>query len=346
VTSSMLPCLPYGPSRCSKSRCGTCWRALARGSSTSDSPPPAAPTPCTRPRCYIRALAAAPGGFNLPLHRLSAALSLSLSLSRCRSRYSRPFKQHQQQQQQVLLFLLYFPEALYSLHFSKKNSSLRAPLYFLFFSRPQIFKALNKIAISSATQAPRTQSLAALVHRLAHPLTPPVALAAHPKFHLRVHTILAKLLTRVQNDEIEKAAGKPFASVHLPTVALALGDFFAAYPRRARGCEVQYEAVVSLVKRLVLHVGYPGLVAGIQAALPGAAGAGLVQALQRETGDVIVPVATGSGSFAGPAGSFAGQPELGGGGRASRASVEDRLAVLKQKMRNSREEPGTEEKTY
>lgn len=216
-----------------------------------------------------------------------------------------------------------------------------------------MFKALNKISISSATQAPRTHALAALIHRLAHPLTPSATQASHPKFHLRVHTILAKLLTRVQNDEIEKAAGRPFASVHLPTVSLALGDFFAAYPRRAKGGEVQFDAVVSLVKRLVLHVGYAELVAGIHAALPGNAGLQLVHALQRETGDVIVPVATGSGSFAGPTGSFrggsfvAGPPgSFGGEDRASRASVEDRLAALKQKMRNSRDDDVPEDKTY
>ena len=222
----------------------------------------------------------------------------------------------------------------------------------------QVFKALNKISISAATQTPRTRSIAALVHRLAHPLTPSHT-EANPKFHYRLHTILAKLLTRVQNDEIEKAAGRPFGSVELPIIALALGDFFEAYPRRAKGCDVQYEAVVSLVKRLVLHVGYGSLVAGIQSALPGESGTRLVAALQRETGDVIVPVASfsqaplGGGAGGGssfrngpdaPPGSFAGPP---GEDRASRARVEDRLALLKQKMRNSQEAaPQADGKTY
>lgn len=221
----------------------------------------------------------------------------------------------------------------------------------------QVFKALNKISISAATQTPRTRSIAALVHRLAHPLMPSHT-EANPKFHYRLHTILAKLLTRVQNDEIEKAAGRPFGSVELPIVALALGDFFEAYPRRAKGCDVQYEAIVSLVKRLVLHVGYGSLVAGIQSALPGESGTRLVAALQRETGDVIVPVASfsqaplGGGAVGSsfrngpdaPPGSFAGPP---GEDRASRARVEDRLALLKQKMRNSQEpSPQADGKTY
>ena len=118
-------------------------------------------------------------------------------------------------------------------------------------------KALNKIAITSAKQAPREASLPALLGLLAGPAPPPgPACGPTPeRFAARFRGILAKLLGRVLAEEIEAASGTPFARVDLAPVLAALNGFFFLVPRRERGRETEYDAAAGLLRRVVLHLG-------------------------------------------------------------------------------------------
>jgi hypothetical protein len=70
--------------------------------------------------------------------------------------------------------------------------------------------------------------------------------------------------------------------VDLPTILYALNDFFSVYPRKDKGSEVQYDAAVGLLKRLVLHIGSDRIVGIISETLPGATGRPLLATLQKE----------------------------------------------------------------
>lgn len=145
-----------------------------------------------------------------------------------------------------------------------------------------MIKALNKISIQSAIQAPRASSLSALLYLLCHPVQPTAQ--SSPKFANKIGTIFAKLFNRVLAEEIESetATGTPFSTVHLPTVMYALNDFFTIYPHKDKGCEAAYDAATGLLKRMVLHIGSDQITGIVNKTLPGAQGRPLLTTIQKE----------------------------------------------------------------
>jgi len=169
----------------------------------------------------------------------------------------------------------------------------------------QVIKALNKISIQSAIQAPRSASLSALLYLLAHPVSP--SPQSSPKFSAKIGTIFAKLFSRILSEEIENVSGSPFAQVDLVTIVYALNDFFSVYPQREKGAETQYDAAVSLLKRMVLHIGLEQVMSVVATNMPGTQGKHVLAAIQNE---------------------------LEGGANTNK---QERLAVLKSKLKNSQE---------
>lgn len=143
----------------------------------------------------------------------------------------------------------------------------------------QVIKALNKISIQSAIQAPRSSSLSALLYLLAHPVTPSPQSSA--KFSTKITTIFSKLFNRILTEEIENVTGTPFAQVDMSIIIYALNDFFSVYPKREKGNETQYDAAVGLLKRLVLHIGRESISSTITNTL-GSQGRPLLSAIQKE----------------------------------------------------------------
>lgn len=144
----------------------------------------------------------------------------------------------------------------------------------------QVIKALKMISITSAIQAPRSASLSALLFLLCHPVIP--SPQSSPKFRTKITTIFAKLLNRILAEEIENATGSPFGAADLPVIIFALNDFFSVFPRKDRGCEVQYDAAVGLLMRLILHIGSDSIVGIISDTLPGGTCRPLLATLQKE----------------------------------------------------------------
>jgi hypothetical protein len=173
----------------------------------------------------------------------------------------------------------------------------------------QVIKALNKISIQSAVQVPRSASLSALLYLLSHPVSPSPQSSA--KFSSKIVTIFAKLFNRILTEEIENATGHPFAQVDMTTVIFALNDFFSEVPRKEKGNDTQYDAALGLLKRLVLHIGNDALVTSINATLPNGLGKPLLGTLQKE-----IPADM----------------------RRAEGSSDERLAQLKQKLRNSQDD--------
>ena len=188
----------------------------------------------------------------------------------------------------------------------------------------QVIKALNKISIQSAIQAPRDASLSALLYLLSHPIAP--LPQSSSKFPTKITTIFSKLFNRILTEEIENVSGRPFRNVDLPVITYALNDFFSVYPRRERGSETQYDAAAGLLKKMALHVGSDEIVSIVNSTLPGAKGRPLLAAMHSEmpAGDRRI----GSGSVG--SGSD-------GSGRGSDGGVELRDTI--QRMQSSAANP-------
>jgi hypothetical protein len=196
----------------------------------------------------------------------------------------------------------------------------------------QVIKALNKISIQSAIQAPRSSSLSALLYLLAHPVTPSPQSSA--KFATKITTIFSKLFNRILTEEIENVTGTPFNHVDLPTIMYALNDFFSVYSKREKGNgEVQYDAAVGLLKRLVLHIGRDQIMSIVNNNLGPKQGKPLLNAISKEVPAEGRHRQTNAETLERQQ-SVSGFSDLGG----ADSTKQERLAQLKQKLRNSQDD--------
>jgi hypothetical protein len=151
---------------------------------------------------------------------------------------------------------------------------------------PAVSKALNKVAVSASTTTNRTSALSALLKLMASPPAPPASFGPAPKFTPKLRVIYTKLHGRVIAEEVENATSAPFTQVNTPGLLKALNGFFQVVPKRTAlegGAEGSYDSAVSLLKRLVLHVGTSKIVGAVQTALPPPADASpLKEVLTRE----------------------------------------------------------------